>query len=302
MEASEGVDEQYRASLRAHFAMLAFSFMISTSFTVGEAITAQLDPVALTFLRFVLAALIFLAIIIFTGRKITRPNGSEILRYCWLALLLVLYFVLMFEALRWTDSLSTGAIFTLAPPMTALISWLFLRQHISLHGMIAMAIAGLGAIWVMFDGDAEKLARFSIGKGEVIFFLGAVAYAAYSPSVRKLHGNKNLVELTFWTLIACIILLGAFGWRTILSVDWQAVPLSIYLGIAHLALFTTAMSFYLIQYASIYLPSGKVMAYTYLIPAFIVVQKIMLGAPVPSWSVLAGVLVIASAMIILQRS
>jgi drug/metabolite transporter (DMT)-like permease len=287
---------------RAHAAMLVFAFLISSSFTVGQAITTSLDPVALTFMRFVLAGLIFLVILLARGRKLSRPSLYDIGRYGWLALLLVLYFVLMFEALRWTDALSTGVIFTLAPPMTVLMSWLVLGQRFSTREALALGIAGLAAMWVMFDGSYEKLMSFSLGKGEIIFLIGAVCYAAYSPSVRKLHRSQNLVDLTMWTLIAGLILLAVYGWQIISNVNWSALPAYVYLGIAHLAIFTTAISFYLIQYASLYLPSGKVMAYTYLIPAFIVLQNIALGAPLPPWPVLAGVIVIASAMIILQRS
>ncbi len=287
---------------RAHLAMLVFAFLISSSFTVGQAITAALDPIALTFMRFVFAGLIFLVILLASGRSLSRPSLPDLARYGWLALLLILYFVLMFEALRWTDALSTGVIFTLAPPMTVLMSWLVLGQRFSARECAALGIAAIAAVWVMFDGSLEKLTSFSLGKGEIIFLIGAACYAAYSPSVRKLHRSQNLVDLTLWTLIAGLVLLAVYGWQIILDVNWPELPGYVYLGIVHLAVFTTAMSFYLIQYASLHLPSGKVMAYTYLIPAFIVLQNIVLGAPWPSVSVLAGVLVIASAMIILQRS
>lgn len=302
MAAGQSAPAGSSAVRRAHAAMFVFAFLISTSFTVGRAITDAVDPVALTFLRFLLALLIFIVILKVSGAVIRLPRGRALLRYGWLALLLVIYFVAMFEALRWTDALSAGAVFTLAPLMTAVLSRAVLGQRLTVGQGIALLVAGAGALWVMFSGDFERLSRFSLGKGELIFLFGAAAYAAYSPSVRLLHDDQPLITLTFWTLVVGAILLGIYGWQPIIRTDWASVPASVYLGIVHLAIFTTAISFYLIQYASVRLPSAKVMAYTYLIPAFVLAQNIALGAPWPGGSVLAGVGVIAAAMVLLQRA
>ncbi len=302
MAAGAGAAAGHRPLWRAHVAMFAFAFLISTSFTVGQAITDAVDPAALTFLRFLMALSIFAALLKAGGEGFGLPGGRDMLRYGWLALLVVTYFVAMFEALRWTDALSTGAVFTLTPLITAVMSRIFLGQRLTAGEGIALIVAGAGALWVMFGGDIEKLARFAIGKGELIFLFGATAYAAYSPSVRKLNAGEPLARLTFWTLAAGCVLLAVYGWRPITQTDWASVPWPVYLGIAHLAVFTTAISFYLIQYASLDLPSAKVMAYTYLIPAFVLAQTLILGAPWPGASVIAGVAVIAAAMVLLQRA
>ena len=117
-----------------------------------------------------------------------------------------------------------------------------------------------------------------------------------------LHDDQPLIPLTFWTLVVGSVLLAIYGWQPITQTDWASVPPGVYLGIVHLAIFTTAITFYLIQYASVTLPSAKVMAYTYLIPAFVLAQNIVLGAPWPGVSVIAGVGVIAAAMLLLQRA
>jgi len=285
----------------AHLAMLVFAFLVSSSFTVGDAIADAIEPAALMFLRFLLAVMIFLAILLVRGPRLATPRPVDVARYGWLALLLVVFFVTMFEGLRLTSALNAGAVFTLVPPMTAIISLLVLGQRLSLGESVTLLVAGGAALWVLTGGRMAGLGGFSIGAGEAIYFFGCVSYAAYSPSVRLFRGSESLVELTFWTLVFALVLLALYGWRAILGTDWRSLPLLVYLGIAHLALFCTAISFYLIQFASTRLPSAKVMAYTYLIPAFVVVQKVVLGAPWPAWPVLAGVGVITSAMIVLQR-
>ena len=282
--------------------MLCFAFLISTSFTVGRAITSEIEPAALTFLRFLMALGIFAVLVCVSGTKLHRPDARDCARYLWLALLLVTYFVSMFEALRWTSALNAGAVFMLGPLITTIVSYFLLGQRPSTMQLAALCVAAAGAIWIMFDGKLDALLKFSMSKGEVIFLFGVVSYAIYSPSIRKLHGAQNLVELTFWTLVAGTFLLAVYGWREIAETGWSEVPVWVYLGILHLAIFTTAITFYLVQYASIYLPSAKVMAYVYLIPAFVVTQNAVMGQPWPSWPVMAGVGVIIVAMIMLQRA
>ncbi len=287
---------------RAHLAMLLFAFLVSTSFTVGHVITDGLDPAVLTLLRFSMAAVIIAALMRAGGHKAGRPGLRDIRSYVFLAFLLVVFFVTMFESLRWTDSLSSGAVFTLCPLITAVISLLVLGQILNLAQVAALVIAGAGAVWVMFDGDVEKLAAFRIGWGELIFLVGVTTYAAYPASVRMLHTGVDLLVLTFWTLVAGIVLLVIWTWPTLITMDFHAVPVKVYAGIAYLAVFTTTVTFYLIQYASLHLPSAKVMAYTYLIPAFVLVQNVIAGAPWPGTSVLLGVAVITVATMILQKS
>ncbi|MBZ0215463.1 MAG: DMT family transporter, partial [Fimbriimonadaceae bacterium] len=275
--------------------------LISTSFTIGAAITHAMDPVPLTFLRFLLATILF-AVIVTASEGWRRPSFSDLARYSSIGLLLVIYFVSMFEALRWSGPVSLGTIFTLVPLMTALISLHLVKQPINRTMGVGLAIGALGAIWVVFGGSLEKLLGFAIGKGELIFFVGAIAHSIYSPAIRKLHRGESVIVLTFWTLFCGTVILGLYGFKPIMETDWATQPLKIYGGITYLAVATTAASFFLIKYASIRLPSAKVMAYTYLIPAFVVFQLTILGADWPSISVLAGIAVITAATIVLQRS
>ena len=58
----------------------------------------------------------------------------------------------------------------------------------------------------------------------------------------------------------------------------------------------------LIQYAALRLPSTKVMAYTLLIPAFVLAQRITNGGVWPTASVLVALAVLVVAMLALART
>lgn len=285
--------------LRAHLAMLLFILVISTTFPVGEAITASLEPIALTFLRFFIATLVLAAVVLANGTWV-RPSLIQGAKAAFVGSLLAFYFIAMFEALRFTSAINTGALFALIPAMTAAFGWLILGQTLSRRQLLCLVVAGFGAITVLYGDNLAALSKMSLGFGERLFLVGCVAFAAYSPFVRKFHGSESLSLFTLWVLMGGTLALFIVGLPVIAGVDWFAVPHSTYAGIVYLAVFPTALTFYLAKYASVRLPSGQVMAYTYLLPAFVVVEKTMIGGPPPSSTVVAGVAITAAATFLLH--
>ena len=286
---------------RAHGAMLVYAFLVSTSFPVGAAITRDLDPVVLTCLRFALAALAFAAVVSANGAW-RRPSPGGLLRYAAISLTMAGFFVLMFEALRWTDPLSAGALFTLTPLMTAVIGYLLVRQRCSPAQLACLLLGAPAAAWVVFDGQLDRLLALDLGTGELLFLGGALCFAAYPPAVKRLHRGESLLLVTFWVLLSGAVLLALYGAPRILATDWAAVPGGVFFGIAYLAVFNTAVTFIIAKYASLRLQAFKVMAYTYLTPAFVVLLEGALGHGWPSVSVMAGIAATAAVTLLLQRT
>lgn len=283
----------------AHGAMLLFTALIATSFTVGGMISREIAPEALTFLRFLIAAAIFLGLVL-AQRRLAVPSAEGAIRYAVIGLLLAIYFVSMFVALRYTDPVSAGAVFTLVPFMSAIIAWPLNGQANSGRVWIGLLIGCAGALWVLFDGDIARLLGFHIGRGEAIFLAGCAAYATYAPAVKKLHRGESLAEINFFALVSGAAITGIYGFPRILATDWAATPWPVYLGILHLAIATTAISFALIKYASLRLPAAKVMAYTYLLPAVVAAYEGVIGHGWPPPAVAVGIAVTAAAVAVIE--
>ena len=187
------------------------------------------------------------------------------------------YFVLMFVALQTASPVSTAAVFTLIPLMSAGFGYLILAQTTRPVVIISLIVAGIGAIWVIFRGDIHALIGFDVGKGEMIFFVGCMFHAAYSPLVKRLNRGESVMVFTFWTLVASAFWISLYGMGEVLSTDWQALPLIVWITIGYLAVFTTAGTFFLLQFAALRLPSSKVLAYGYLTPSIIILLEGWIG-------------------------
>ncbi|NHB75793.1 DMT family transporter [Rhodobacter calidifons] len=273
---------------RGHLAMLAFSALVAGSFSLGVLAAPHIDPGALSVVRFILAGvLVGGAAALTTG--LPRQAWAAPWRYLVLGGLLGSYFVLMFEGLKTAPPVSAAAVFTLTPLMAAGFGWLTLRQRLTGRMALALAIGALGALWVIFRADLAALMAFEVGRGEAIYFLGCVAHAAYAPLVRRLNRGEPALVFTFGMMVAGTVLLALYAGRAVLATDWPALPGIVWVTLVYVAVAASALTFVLLQYASLRLPAAKVMAYTYLVPSWVILWEIVLHGAVPPALVLAGV-------------
>ncbi len=154
---------------------------------------------------------------------------------------------------------------------------------------------------MIFRGDLAALMRLEIGRGEVIYFFGCVAHAIYAPMVRKLNRGESAVVFTFGTLVAGFLCLLVWGSPAALNTNWLTLPAIVWICLAYVAIAASAMTFVLIQYASLRLPAAKVMSYTYLVPTWVILWELALGHGTPPATVAIGVALTVVALILLLK-
>lgn len=283
---------------RGHLAMLLFSALVAGSFSLGSMVANDIAPMALNAIRFVIAG-----VVIGVAAHLTHGLKPAHFRAPWrfavLGGLFAVYFVLMFYGLQTAPPVSAAAVFTLTPVLSAVFGFLLLRQITTLPMALALAIGGAGAIWVIFRGDLSAMRAFEVGQGEITYFWGCVAHAIYTPMVRRLNRGEPAVVFTFGTLVAGAIILTLFGWQDIRATDWASLSSLVWITILYVAVFASAATFVLLQYASLHLPSAKVMAYTYLTPSWVILWEIALGKGVPDVIVLLGIALSVLALVML---
>jgi drug/metabolite transporter (DMT)-like permease len=287
-------------ALRGHAAMLLFSALVAGSFSLGVLAAPHVAPTVLNALRFMIAATV-VGIAAFATTGVPRSALRAPWRYFLLSGIFAAYFVLMFEGLKTAAPVSAAAVFTLTPIMSAFAGYFLLRQITTRWMAAALAIGGVGAVWVIFRADLNALLAFQVGKGEAIYFLGCIAHAIYTPLVRKLNRGESAVVFTFGMLVAGGIVVTLWGWRDFLVTDWAALPGIVWITLLYVAIFASAITFVLLQYASLRLPSAKVMAYTYLTPSWVLVWEIALGHGAPTPLVLLGVGLSVLALLMLLK-
>ena len=165
----------------------------------------------------------------------------------------------------------------------------------------ALTIGAIGAIWVIFRADLDAVRRFEVGRGEALFTLGALAHALVPSLSRKLAHDMKPLQTSIGSVMGALIVAGIYGFRDVVSTDYAALSSTVWLVIAYLAIVTTAGTFFLVQYASQRLPAGKVMAYTYLVPSWVVMWEFLFNGATQPLALMAGVVATLLALVMLLR-
>ncbi len=285
---------------RGHLAMLGFSLGIAGSFSLGSLAANAIDPVAITAARFAGTAPL-MGLIAAVGPGIGKRDAAAPWRYAVTGALMAAYFVLMFEGLKTASAVSTSAVFTLTPVMSGIFGWVLLRQITTPRMALALSVGAAGALWVIFRADLDALLAFRVGRGEAVFFVGCIFHALYTPLVRKLNRGEAPAVFVFGMSLSGAVLLTVFGWQEIAATDWRSLPPIVWLTLGYLTVISTTLTFLAVNYAAMRLPAAKVMAYTYLTPAWVILWEGALGHGLPRTAVLAGVAATVVALLILLR-
>jgi drug/metabolite transporter (DMT)-like permease len=284
---------------RVHAQVFLARGLIAVAFPVGAAITRGLEPELLVMVRFALATLLFAPYVVLR-HGIVLPRPKALAGYAAIAACVVTFFWCMFESLRHTSALNAAAIFTLVPGMAAIYAVILVRERLGAHRLVALGFGLVGALWVVFRGEPARVLALDLNRGDLLFAAGCLALALNMPLVRRFHRGEPAAVMTFWVLVMgtlwLVLLNNAAIWRT----NWGAVDASVYAGIAYLAVFTTIITFFIQQHATLRIGPTRVTSYTYLNPGLVVLIEWLAGRGWPSAMTLPGVLIILAATLVVQ--
>ena len=277
-----------------HGAMLLFSLCVSVSYILGALVANDIEPGAITAARFLIGAIV-MGTLLFFSKSFKKEDFKKPWRFFVLGLSIVIYFVLMFEALKTASSLSLAVVFTLTP-FIALFLEHFLKKKVTLKGFLAISLGAIGAIWVIFEGNLKNLLAFKIGYGELLFFWGCVGHALYAILIPILNKGENAASQTLGTLSAGFLILILIFTNDVLGTNWLSLSPLIWITIVYLATIATAFTFFLIQFAAKRISASKVMAYTYAVPFWVALAEIVINSRFPNSNIIFGGLIIAFAL------
>jgi drug/metabolite transporter (DMT)-like permease len=270
--------------------MLIFSCLVAGSFSLGGMAmkTETITPIAFNGLRFIIATCAVGVLAMATG-GINRSAMAAPWRYVILGGLFAFYFIMMFTGLKTAAPISTSALFTLTPVLSAVFGYFIMRQITTKRIAFALAVGATGALWVVFRADLSAFFAFEVGRGEMIYFAGVVAHALYTPLVPRLSRGERAPVFIFFILIATTLVVLLFGASDIMATNWLALPSIVWITMGYTAIVATTMTATLLTFASVRLDSAKVMGYTYLTPSWVILWEVALGNGVPSGLVFVGI-------------
>ena len=258
--------------IKSHLVMFLFSLFVTGSFIFGKLYAEIIEPELLTFYRFLFGALILGSYLVYS-KNLSRSILFRPWRYLVLGGIYSVYFVFMFIALRYTSTISTSAIFALMPFSTLILDSLLFNKKSKPLIWLALGLSSFGALFIVFDGSLQNALKFKMDYGELIFLIGTIVYSSYALLQPRLNNSEHLLITTFGVLIAGTLIVGS----TLVIQGESFTPDTISLGLIllaiYLAIFASIGTILCLNYASNKIPGTNVMAYSLLIPFWVLLVE-----------------------------
>jgi drug/metabolite transporter (DMT)-like permease len=290
-----------RDTIRAHLGMLLRAVIVGLSFSVVGLLQDGLPPLLLTALRFVIAALALLPLMLRASDR--RVGLTGLILYGTLGACQAAFFAAMFWAAHRTTALSMTVLYVIVPFLAYCLGRVFGVEPARKRLLGILTIGAIGALGLAWANRPSAGLQF--GAAEAGYFAGCVGIALY-PVLSKWGLSRKWLSQspsvrTFWSLVFGGILVACLGLieespQALTKLSFIDVLWLVYLGVL-----STGATFWLMQRATAALSPGAMTAYAY-VPPFVSMLLLFVTEPQSiSWRWLPGALLVLAAIVLLLR-
>ena len=175
-----------------HLAALLTILIWGTTFISTKILLTDFQPVEILFFRFIMG---YLVLLIAYPHHMTRLSWKQETTFAAAGFCGVcLYYLLENVALTYTMASNVGVIISVAPFITAILAYLFMKseERLRLNFFIGFIIAMAGIILISFNGSQLKLNPI----GDILAFAAAFVWACYSILAKRIGSFGLPVILT----------------------------------------------------------------------------------------------------------
>ncbi len=215
------------------------------SFVSTKILLDVLPPVTIAFFRQIIAAATLFTLLFIKRMFVRMPIRDVLLLFAASFFGIVLYFVFENTGLKFTTA-SNGSIIVAAVPIFTLITeFLFYKFKITSRVILCVFMSVIGVFLVIF----EKGVNFSSGytKGNLLMVGAMVAWVIYTIICKTLTEKYSGIIITAYQMAAASILFIPFVIPEIKS--WQPIAGYELANLLYLALFCSALAYYLFNFA-----------------------------------------------------
>jgi drug/metabolite transporter (DMT)-like permease len=231
------------ALIRNPYFLLSFAVLLwGGNFVVGRLANLDVPPMALSFWRHVLAALIVLPFAYSAIRRdkavIRAHSGTFVL----MSLLFVAGNTLVYVAILQTTVINAALINAGVPVVVAFFSWVILRDVVNRWQRLGIVLCFSGIAVVVARAQVSALTGLQLGAGDLFMFLAIVSWALYMVLLKRMG-----LKISPWTLLFVLSAGGAVWLVPIYAVELyqgQAMEWTMLTAISliYVALFSTIIA------------------------------------------------------------
>jgi drug/metabolite transporter (DMT)-like permease len=259
------------------------------SFIATKVALQDVSPVTVVWLRFGMGVVI-LGIAVNVRRQFALPKKNEWLYFALLGFLGIAFHQwLQSTALQTSRASTTAWIVATTPVFMALLGWLALKEKLSWLQTGGIALATMGVLLVVSDGDPSAISLKQFGApGDILVLISSVNWAVFSALSRrglKVHPATRMMfyVMTFGWLFSSVMFLSGFGLHEIPQLTSNG-----WMGVIFLGVFCSGLAYIAWYDALQALPTGQLGTFLYLEPPVAVVIATLILNEAVTWAALLG--------------
>lgn len=266
------------------------------NFVIGKAVANTVPPFTLSFLRWCVALVVFLPI----AWKPLKRDFKQIIKHYKIVIILGITGVASFNTLvyigvHYTTSINASLMNMLTPVFIYLLSFIFLKEHLTRFQLIGTAISFIGVLLIISHGSLQSLVHFTFNKGDLIVIIAVVLWSIYSLLVKQ-YAKELPGQSTFFAsiVVGIIILLPFFLYEQQTmptAIDWNGLAL---FAVGYTGIFASIVAFLSWNTGVVRYGANRAGIYLNFIPVFAAVFAVLFLDETLFWSqIIGGVFVIA---------
>jgi drug/metabolite transporter (DMT)-like permease len=278
--------------LKADLSLVFIAFIWGTTFTVVKNAMEDIEPYAFLFLRFSLATLVILPLILKTGRFKTLPWKPGLLA----GLFLFIGFAAQTIGLQYTTASKSGFITGLNVVFVPIFAAMFEKRLLRRNSVIAVILAVFG-LYLLTNPQAQ-----SFNRGDVWTILCAAGFALHIIALDWYSRKVDYVGLFFLQILTVAILSGIafpFENKGFILIQHELTG-NIIFAVVITAIFATAVAFFIQNWAQRITTGTRTALILTMEPVFAAVTAYFFLHERLGWMGLAGAGVILVAIIIAE--
>ncbi|MFQ5981559.1 MAG: DMT family transporter [Candidatus Heimdallarchaeota archaeon] len=244
--------------------VLAMAFW-GGSWVAGKVISEIAAPLSLAFWRFVLSSLVLVPTLWLAQDKNPSFDQKDIPSFFFLGLTgVAIYNFFFLTGLRYTTASSGALIAGTNPILIGIFAIVFLGEKKGWHKLLGF-LCGMTGVVLVVGLDALEGTNW---QGNILIFMGMIAWASYSTRVRQLSDSYTSLELTTYGVVCGTIILLPLALLEWNFEMYESGQFHIWAGIVYLALFSTCAGFGLFNRSLRRIGASRTAIFINLVPIF----------------------------------
>lgn len=270
------------------------------NFVIGRAVSEDIPPLTLAFLRWCVAFIIFFPI----AFPQLKREWRLLKRHWFIVIILSLtgvtaFNTLVYIGLHYTTSINASLMNSSTPIMIYILSFIFLKEKLSKYQLIGTVLSLSGVAFIIMGGSFTRIVDFTFNKGDLIVIAAVLCWSIYSLLIKQ-YATRLPGQSTFLVTIGLgAMMLFPFSLYETLSsataIHWEW---STFAAILYVGIFASIIAFLCWNSGVIQLGANKASIYLNFIPVFASIFAVLfLDEKLHSFQLIGGLAVVAGVIL-----